>query len=595
MDVLRESRYIISSFIIIIVCWLGWLCGLVFGEVVGALTSAVNFPDVALLCLANLAVFFKLILRDKHSYETVAKERMVVIKNVKESSINGLNVMTTNGKMPRECSVVMLSFHYPATSGARKFMDSISNAFDVHAIFLRCRPLQFGALTEDFRNCRCPEKRDGRCGCIVFNTAEDITMMLARQLPGTLKILPDSRCLIPSVCCLSKGCHGCNQGLLHVENDRLEEGDPNLESPAAVCEILESIPKVDACICIPVRPFNEDEWTNELIRVFEPQKGEFRGVVFREGGTNASSALENYKKRNGECDADETYSFASLAIVPYLAEPLINFVLTFLFKVDGFSSAVFAKRSVSTYLFPRLLPGRQFSPPIFPHKYLTRARVKSNANNTNVCQVFFFRPAFQLSIMHTLWFLSACICCIGWTALVAKEGRADQWYDVPSMPPSEGRIIVIMVAITIALAMDAFDLKLYLQIRRWPGFRQFCPRKIFTFHKSCRLIIDRANIILFCATIGLQLLYIVGCIAIGRFVGIKAFGRWIYSALQCLVVVKWATSFLIADNCEYAIRQDSPEDGKPMWWYGTCGHYIRASVFLLNATMAGVRAEWKFS
>lgn len=133
-------------------------------------------------------------------------------------------------------------------------------------------------------------------------------MMLARQLPGTLKSLPDSHCLIPSVCCLSNGCHGCNQGLLHAENDTLKEGDPNLDSPAAVCEILESIPKVGACICIPVRPFNEDKWTNELIRVFEPQKTEFRGVVFREGGTNASSALENYKNGNGECDADETYS-----------------------------------------------------------------------------------------------------------------------------------------------------------------------------------------------------------------------------------------------------------------------------------------------
>eukprot|EP00253_Pinus_taeda_P020396 PITA_20396 len=532
MDVLRESRYIISSFTIIIVCWLGWLCGLVFGQVAEAFTSAVNFPDVGLTCLANLAAFFTFILRGKHFYESFAENDVVLKMNVEERNINGLEVTTTCGENLKKCSVVMLSFHYPATLGPRKFMNSISNVSDVHSIFLRCRPLQCGAFTEDFPKCSCTENRDGRCGCIVFNTVQDITMMLARQLPGTLKMkrLSDSQCLLPCGRCLSKGCHGCNQGLLHAENDTLKEGDPNLESPAAVCEILESIPKVGACICIPVRPFNEDEWTNELIRVFVPQKGEFRGVVFREGGTNASSALENYKNGNGECDADETYSLASLAILPYLAEALIMFVLTFFLKVDGFSSAVLAKRAVSSYGSSIFFPISK----IFPHKHLTRARVKSNANNTNVCQVFFFRPAFQISILHSLFGYSACICCIGWTVLVAKEGRADQWYHIPSMAPSEGRI---------------------------------------------------------------KLLYIVVCIAIGRVVGIKAFGRWIYSALQCLdgYIVLCNASGVILNNCQHAVNQDSLEDGQPMWWYGTCGHYIRASAFLLNASLAGVRAQWKFS
>lgn len=541
-----------------------------------AFTSAVNFPDVGLTCLANLAVFFAFILRGKNWYEGRAKRTETT--NVMKRNINGLKVRTTCGENLQKCSVVMLSFDYPHPWGAARFINRIPKVSDVHSIFLRCGPLQCGAFTEDLRNCSCTENRDGRCGCIEFNTVEDITMMLARQLPRTLKRLPDSHCLIPSVSCLSKGCHGCNQGLLYAENDTLKEGDPHLESPAAVCEILESIPKVGACICIPVRPFNEDEWTNELIRVFEPEKREFRGVVFREGGTNASSALENYKNQNGECDADETYSLASLAIVPYLAEPLINFVLTFWFKVDGFSSTMLARRSVSSHLYSSYFSseGRQ----IFPHKYLTRARVKSNANNTNVCQVLFFRPINQINIMHSLWLFSAGICCIGWMVLVGLEGGADKWYHIQSMAPSEGRIIVIIVAISIALAMDGFDLKLYLQIRKLVSFRRFRPGRI---------------IFSLCGIIGLQLLYIVVCIAIWRVVGIKAFGRWIYSALQFLVIVKWSSSNFIVNCCQDASSQDSPEHGKPIWWYRSCGHYMVASVLLLNATLAGVRAQWKLS
>lgn len=138
-------------------------------------------------------------------------------------------------------------------------------------------------------------------------------------MPRTLKLLPDSRCLLPSVSCLRNGCHSCrcilpslhclrngchgfNHGLLYVdENDRLREGDPEVDSSAAVCEILdhlESLDKVGSCICIPVRSHNEDKWTDFLITYLEADDKEFRGVVIRKGRTDASSALQNYKNRN---------------------------------------------------------------------------------------------------------------------------------------------------------------------------------------------------------------------------------------------------------------------------------------------------------
>jgi hypothetical protein len=139
--------------------------------------------------------------------------------------------------------------------------------------------------------------------------------------------------------------------------------------------------------------------------------------------------------------------------------------------------------------------------------------------------VLFFRNALQTWILSLFSDFTFLICSISWIVLVALEGGANKWYHTHSMPPSEGRIIVILVGICIALVMDAFDLKLYLQIRRMPRFRGSNHRKIT---------------LLICATIVLEILCIVGCSAIAGVMGIKAFGRWIYSALQCLVWVKMA-------------------------------------------------------
>ena len=55
------------------------------------------------------------------------------------------------------------------------------------------------------------------CKCIVFWNVEEIVTMLARRMPGTIKRLSDSLCLLPCPECLETGCHGWNQGQLNVE------------------------------------------------------------------------------------------------------------------------------------------------------------------------------------------------------------------------------------------------------------------------------------------------------------------------------------------------------------------------------------------
>jgi hypothetical protein len=317
-----------------------------------------------------------------------------------------------------------------------------------------------------------------------------------------------------------------------VENDRLIEGDSQVESPAAVCGVLDlkSIHKVRTCICIPTRPASEDEWTNKLIKFFDVRDKEIRGAVIRKGRTNASSALQNYKNGDGECEADEKYSLASLAIVPNFTMGLIALVLTFWLKADGFSSTLFAARAMEGYFYQN-----------DPLGFLIRARVKSNANKTNVCQVLFFRNFLQSWILDSTVEILL-ICCSSWMVLVALEGGANKWYHTHSMAPSEGRIIVIMVAICIALVMDAFDLKLYWQIRRMPRFRGINHTKIT---------------LLICATIVLEILCIVGCTAIVR---AKSFDRVIYSVLQGLVVVKYVFGLLLMEeNFRISLSQDSPE------------------------------------
>lgn len=213
----------------------------------------------------------------------------------------------------------------------KRFMRHLSNLYDVQSIFSQCLPLQSAEIAVDMCTNTCTQNHKGTCRCIVFNSVEDITIMLVRRMPRTLKKLSTSLSLLPSLRCLRNGCHGFNRRLLHVENDGLREVDSDLEFPAVVCEILDlkSIHKVGACICIPLRSANDDEWTNQLIKLLKPADEELRGAVIRKVRTNASSALENYKNGNGECNAEEKYKVASLTVVPSLMLVLMTLPLTF--------------------------------------------------------------------------------------------------------------------------------------------------------------------------------------------------------------------------------------------------------------------------
>eukprot|EP00253_Pinus_taeda_P024810 PITA_24810 len=307
----------------------------------------------------------------------------------------------------------MLSSHQP-NSSMRQFMKYNYNAHHVHSILLKCLPLRSPEVTLNSPEQICDYS--GTCKCIVFRTVEDITVMLAFRMPGTLKKLSDSQCLLPSLSCLRNGCHGCNQ----------------------------------------VHPAGEDEWTKLLIRSLKSKDKEARGV-----SVMASEALENYiAQSGGRFQQTVEYRTVSL-IVPRLTEVLINILLTawFRFRVDGLSSALVARRATRDYVVDS--KGTGFAASAF----VTKAMVMSNSLNTNVCQVLTFRG--NLLSLRNLSFIVGCvnmICTISWTVLVAFQGGSGKWYDTYSMPPTSTlRVTLIMSVISIGLGMDC--LHLYLNRR----------------------------------------------------------------------------------------------------------------------------------
>ena len=111
-------------------------------------------------------------------------------------------------------------------------------------------------------------------------------------MPGILKQLPDSLCILPSLQCMKNGCHGLNQGIS--------------EFPAA-CEVLDfelkpPIQEIPVCICIPLRPASTDDWTSLLMRPFKSKDQENRGAIVM-----ASDALEDYLDQNGGGRLEEVF------------------------------------------------------------------------------------------------------------------------------------------------------------------------------------------------------------------------------------------------------------------------------------------------
>lgn len=85
----------------------------------------------------------------------------------------------------------------------------------------------------------------------------------------------------------------------------------------------------------------------------------------------------------------------------------------------------------------------------------------------------------------------------------------------------------------------------------------------------------------------LAILLEIACIVVGsvvaRLMGIKVFGKWVYSALQVLVWVKWAIGGDILEKYSQASSGDKPHEWKA---------FVFSTAFLLNAALAGARSKW---
>lgn len=572
MGVFKVSQYLMMQlWITRLLCLLGWVCNITLAqlEISEAITGSTGtFPDIGITWMANSVVFVASIFKGRLDLEIGARDVLALLRGPKLDKIDGFGLTTC--EQTKDASVVMLSAH-PPNSSMRQFMKYTYHAHHVHSIILKCWPLRSPEvpLTSADQICNC----SGTCKCIVFKTVEDITVMLAFQIPGTLKRMSDSHCLLPSLSCLRNGCHGCNRGLLHVEGQRLIESDSVVEHPAAVCEILDSFPEFTIlgernCICIPVKPAGKDDWTKMLIRSLQSKDKEARGV-----SGMASEALENYiAQSGGRFKQAVEYRTVSL-IVPRLTEVLINILLTAWFRVDGLSSALVARRAIKDYVVDT--KGTGFAASAF----VTKAMVMSNSLHTNVCQVLTFRGNLLnlKSLSFVVGFVNI-ICCISWTVLVAFEGGTGKWYDTHSVPPTSVlRVTLIMSAIGMALGMDC----LHVYLNRRVGWRKVC---------------------LVWAVIMLEIMCIVIFGAVARTWGLKGFGRWVFSVMEGMVWIKWGIgSYLLG---EYASEHESgvfrtsfpyPVDEQSNWIKD--GILVYSSAFWINSSLAAARtrAKWEHS
>eukprot|EP01018_Ginkgo_biloba_P005380 Gb_27443 [translate_table: standard] len=527
--------------------WIGWLpIALSQLELSEAVTGSVSFLDAGVTSLGHVAAFTTSFFRGRLDLEMGARDVLATIRGPKLEGINGFGLTTDSD--PKLASVVMLST-YIHNSSLRQFMKYISNSHNVDSILLQCLPLRSAAMTVEICECR------DQCQCLIFWTIEDVTILLALRMPGILKQLSPSLCLLPSLQCLSNGCHGCNEGLLHVEIDelaqeRLIEGDSEVGFPAAVCETLDivarSVEEKPTCICIPVLPALRDDWTRLLITSFKCKDEESRGA-----GVPATEALESYLGETRAATAERvTYSNASI-IVPRFIELSLNVVLTGWFRVDGFSSSLIARRAIRDYVVDSR--GNGFVANVF----LKTALVNASATTSHICQVLTFRR--NLISLRNFAFVTGgvnFVCSVWWSLAIAFGVGLGKWSDIYSMPPSKPRFFAIMAALGIGLGMDS--LHLYLNRFRW------------------RELAELWTVII------LEILCIVAGSTVAGVLGVKAFGTWLYSALQCMVWVKWGFgSYLLG---EYL-------DDESRW--AESGILVYSSAFLLSAILAGVGGKWE--
>jgi len=202
--------------------------------------------------------------------------------------------------------------------------------------------------------------------------------------------------------------------------------------------------------------------------------------------------------------------------------------------------------------------------------FLTAVRVNYVPNTVpTVCQKLRFRGGTFLNL-KTLSFVVGfvnVICSLGWALSIALGGdHAPKWYRIPSIPPSIPRLAVIMAAICIGLGMDYFDLRSNHKINgSW----------------SCILVVVMI----------LEMMCILSGPAVAGTLGIKGIGRWVYSALQILVWVKWGVGcYLLGEYSPEHVQTNADAYDNGGWV--DVGAMVYSSSFMLNAVLAGVRG-WK--
>lgn len=552
-----------QAIIIQLLGWLVWLSGVALGqlEFSEAITGSVNITDIGITCLSNAAVFVTSLLRGRLYLEIGTRDVLATTTGpAKLEEINGEAAGLTTCKSVEKykyASVVMLSNNKPSSS-IRLFMKYMYNFYHVNSILLIYIPLK-EALNNDkslvVELCNC------NCNCIVFHAVPEITEMKDRtQNPSMpLKQLRgnDSMYLLPSGPCVRQGCHGC----------------PRSDSPPAVCDALDNeFTKKQAeptCICIPVNPsINGDYWTYALMKSFKSKDQEDRGAM-----DMASVALENYLSGSEKEQTEEVFYDISSLIVPRIIEISINVVLTVWIKLDGFSSAIVARRVVKSHVVNST--GNGFA----ANAFLTGALVKSNPRNTNVCQVLRFRGCGTLKPLSLILGGVNLICSVIWALRIAFGGGSGKWYKISSMPASKPRIAVILAAICIGLVLDLLEL---MKIRK---------EQKGQMRKRRKLILG--------AVIIVEMAIVASGITVMEALGIKGIGTWVYSALQGLVWVKWSIGcYLLRDYSPQYVCRPSVKNivnGELVYSSGRWvdnGTLVYSSAFLLNSVLAGVRG-WK--
>lgn len=563
-------------FLIHLFCCLVWLCNIALAqfEIDQNVTGSASISsDIEISFVGNLAIFVTSLLRGRLDLEMGARDLLATLRSPELYVINkGFGLTTCEPKEENrfgEASVVMLSYNTP-NSSMKQFMRYICNAYKVHSILLQCFPLKSKSAELLPGLCNCKDHNREECNCIVFWYVEEIVKMLARRMPRTLKRLSDSLCLLPSPQCLATGCHGCNQGQYVEETGEsveetgeserkksTEPGDTE-KGNKAVQDIFKhisegSMKEDHSCICVPLSPSGYDYWTKLLIRSFE--------------------------------GANREYSTASL-ILPRLAEVSLNIGLTVWFKVDGFSSSLVARRAVKDYVVDT--KGSGFAASAF--------LMKAKARKDNDCRVLRFRGT--RSGIRTFSYIVASvnfICSIIWAIFVPLHGG--KWYDKKSIPPSERRVIAIMVGVGIALFMDCKHL-MYLQYSKKPSdFKELTvqvdpkdsdAKEPATINFWFRPIVKVYRVWLkpkvMVSTVIILEMVCISCL--GIVLRFKCFGRWLYSALHILVWIKWGVG-------SYLLGEYPPEYDSQISFDN--GILVYSSAFLLNSILAGVRVDWHYS